>query len=1385
MAAKKVNIRLIIIILVTVFVLSITAYGFRNYNRDRRAEVSRRSGMRLYEKRLWEQAATNLGEYIAIVPDDSDVLFKYARAQLARRPLKGQFINQAINAYRQILRIDESHPDAAKELIGIYLNVIDDPLEAQQIAQNYLGVSSDMTIQRLHAVALAKQRNFHKAAEELKEIISQNPDQVLAYQALARLIEERPKDYADTPEYFLDLAVMQNSDQAIAYIIRADYYQRTNDSAAAIKDLIAAVECDLTDYDTRLRLTVSLTNLRQTEQASQQLEILQTIDPQNLQLWNTWAVLALSTASKEQMYYVAETGLDSLAPDVFDFLPVAAQLYIKSAHPESAQSVIDQMNTSNADPAIVAYLDGLLATRQAKWHDAVKSLQNAIKLGYDSREANLIYADALTRIGDLQSATLHLRKTISSNPNEFAARTMLAELLMSTGNYSQAQQQFRKVLELDPQNEHVRLMEIQSRINLLSLNRAKKDPSEWIEILNELKVMATQMPELSSIALTTVNAAILVGQLDHAENILSQNAQLFSDDQRFYIIRADLHIARDQQQKAIEVLQAAITRFPASPKPVAYLSALQVSADQLENARDTLLDGLSRMETIRAKRRLSVMLADVYMRQGHPSDAVELLKQQNDEIGDDIILTRRLIDIHLQNGELKLAGKYLDQLKTIVGGDSWQFKYEQARLYFDSDTFEKDYTRITALLEENLEHDPDDQASRLLLAASHEKANNFQLSARIYSQALDRDPDNTDIAARTVAALYRTNSYDQADEILRNAPAVQDDLRLSRMQLKRYLAEGKLEPAVGVLDKLLEENPKDFQIRLAAALLKIQQHQYDKAMKMLKDMEAENQSSLPVKAALVDLHVRMQLKEDALEICDRAVKELSTADAYLLRASTLAFLQQNLAALNDIDTALSISPDDPDNLVRAAMLYRKMQKKDLAAGAISKALDITPDDLTIQRQAAIIFVADDRVAFRDRGTKLLHDVLEQNPDDIELLLMKSWNLLEQNTTVAFNSAVEILTKIIDSHPKVSRAWNMLARIRLKQARTDEAIKLVNMGLTHSPKNRSLLLTKARIYAPESKDIAINTLETLRKTYPNDMEAALYLVYIFVDSQQYDRALSILNEISINAADADLRKIKIAFAITLHESGYSQQAQQIFYSLYHQNPDDPAIMIAQVRILKKNQNYYQIVHVVADWLQNYPQDTSLVTEIAKELARSNSHASKEAAEKIFNVVVNTDYDSVDAIFSLALLYHASGRVNKAVQFYERVLMLDSSKLSALNNMAWILCEDLNEYEQALELASKGLQIDPEYADLIDTAAVAKYRLARYYDAIEDFNRCIRLYQPDTVGIANAYFHLARAYYKLQRKSEAKLYLNRALQINEKINALSPQDINEAKAILAKL
>ncbi|MCK5271424.1 MAG: tetratricopeptide repeat protein, partial [Sedimentisphaerales bacterium] len=118
-------------------------------------------------------------------------------------------------------------------------------------------------------------------------------------------------------------------------------------------------------------------------------------------------------------------------------------------------------------------------------------------------------------------------------------------------------------------------------------------------------------------------------------------------------------------------------------------------------------------------------------------------------------------------------------------------------------------------------------------------------------------------------------------------------------------------------------------------------------------------------------------------------------------------------------------------------------------------------------------------------------------------------------------------------------------------------------------------------------------------------------------------------------------------------------------------------------------------------------------------------------------------------------------------------------------AWILCEEKSQYEQALKLAQRGLDKEPDYLDLIDTRGVIYYRLTKYDKAVEDFQKCIKLYRTSDRGLVGSYFHLARALNHLNRKREAMQNLNQALKLNETLRGLSETDLEEAKQLEKQL
>jgi lipopolysaccharide biosynthesis regulator YciM len=405
MRKVRFNWKPVIVLVISLIVLTTTVFGLRQWQRNRLAYNSLQVGLKAYENHIWQKTAANLGRYLAVNPDDVEILLKYAEAQLKIRPLKRYNIQQAAATYRSILRINRENQTATEELIGLYLQ-LNIPAEAELIARRYLQTNKNPTINTMLAMALAKQRKFKEAAIQLHSVIKEHPDQILAYEVLGQLAEHQGEDFPSTVEYWFNEAVKNNPSSAKALIVRAGFYLRDRQIAAAVTDLETAEKLDLSDISVRLRLATEFANVNMLEKARWHLARIQDQNPANPALWQTWAVVALKTMSEEEMLNVAQTGLKELAPNVWDFMLKAAELFIRCGQFDQASDCLTKLKQKEIDLVTVAFLEGLLAEAQKQDHKAVLFWRRAQQLGDKSEKTHMALAMVYWRLGDRQSAIL-------------------------------------------------------------------------------------------------------------------------------------------------------------------------------------------------------------------------------------------------------------------------------------------------------------------------------------------------------------------------------------------------------------------------------------------------------------------------------------------------------------------------------------------------------------------------------------------------------------------------------------------------------------------------------------------------------------------------------------------------------------------------------------------------------------------------------------------------------------------------------------------------------------------------------------------------------------------------------------------------------------------
>jgi tetratricopeptide (TPR) repeat protein len=254
---------------------------------------------------------------------------------------------------------------------------------------------------------------------------------------------------------------------------------------------------------------------------------------------------------------------------------------------------------------------------------------------------------------------------------------------------------------------------------------------------------------------------------------------------------------------------------------------------------------------------------------------------------------------------------------------------------------------------------------------------------------------------------------------------------------------------------------------------------------------------------------------------------------------------------------------------------------------------------------------------------------------------------------------------------------------------------------------------------------------------------------------------------------------------LHKNGSKEEAQKKLDLLIQSDPNDPGPLLAQVQLLVEDGAWDELNETVTQWQQKHPRDSGTALSIATYLVSTGSSQAREIAEAVLRQTVQNNPNSEQAMVNLAILFYMTARPAESAQLYQRVLEINPNNLVAINNFAWMLCEEQGKLQQALDLTERGLKIAPQYVDLIDTRGVIHYRRGEFDKAIEYFSKCLKLY-PDTVPTkATCYFHLARALVKNGQDAKATEHLNQALDLHKKIKGLSPADQTEAQRLLEQL
>ncbi|MDR2651015.1 MAG: tetratricopeptide repeat protein [Prevotellaceae bacterium] len=149
------------------------------------------------------------------------------------------------------------------------------------------------------------------------------------------------------------------------------------------------------------------------------------------------------------------------------------------------------------------------------------------------------------------------------------------------------------------------------------------------------------------------------------------------------------------------------------------------------------------------------------------------------------------------------------------------------------------------------------------------------------------------------------------------------------------------------------------------------------------------------------------------------------------------------------------------------------------------------------------------------------------------------------------------------------------------------------------------------------------------------------------------------------------------------------------------------------------------------------------------------------------------NSKEMLAFLGDLYHAVGNKKSAYKTYEKVLAIDTTNISVLNNYAYYLSEDNKNLKRALEMSEKTINAEPENTTFLDTYAWILHKLGRDSEAQPIFRKAMTLGGRESAVILD---HYGDVLFELKEYNTAIIYWE---------DSLSKKDVENADKIRMKI
>ncbi|MEC8331823.1 MAG: tetratricopeptide repeat protein [Pseudomonadota bacterium] len=344
-----------------------------------------------------------------------------------------------------------------------------------------------------------------------------------------------------------------------------------------------------------------------------------------------------------------------------------------------------------------------------------------------------------------------------------------------------------------------------------------------------------------------------------------------------------------------------------------------------------------------------------------------------------------------------------------------------------------------------------------------------------------------------------------------------------------------------------------------------------------------------------------------------------------------------------------------------------------------------------------------------------------------------------------------LLKLIDLNPRLVL---LQAQVLQSAGETDDALETLAEGVRKFDDNRNLRLTYARLLIQNERyEMAQAQFAAMMTQDPQDRETLFSMALLDVELEQFDQAsekFTQLAEVDDRADEANYylgyvneQRNNLPLAIAAYRE--VRIGTQNFLAAQQR-----AVSLAiQLGELDSTRAY------LSQLSRGQPRLDILFHTIESGALIQAGHADR--ARDLLDRALNKYPNEADLLFARVLLFDSLGDKEGSEQDLKQIIRIRPEDSRALNHLGYMLADQTERYQEALELIERAIVISPDDPAIIDSLGWAQFKLGRYEEALTNLRRAYAVF-PD----AEVASHVGEVLWMMGREQEAVEIWRGALQ-----------------------